>query len=68
LIDDGLTLVVVALNGAPVARPPVIVDDVGSIEGSLGATVNWRASGHFWRLEVWMHDISSLWSRAEGKD
>jgi hypothetical protein len=25
---------------------PVIVDDVGSIEGSLGATVNWRASGH----------------------
>jgi hypothetical protein len=33
-----------------------------------GVTVNWRASGHLWRLEVWMHDTSSLWSRAEGKD
>jgi hypothetical protein len=41
----------------------------GSIEGSLGATVNWRASGYLWRLEVLKHDdISILWSIAEGKD
>jgi hypothetical protein len=59
----GLIILVIRSIGAPVRMMLMLMKQ--QLTGDLPELqFNWISR----RIEVWMHDISSLWSRAEGKD